>query len=1770
MNNPGELDIGPLTWVKGEIDLALSRAGEALKLFAETAASAGGSAPPDLTQLKSAQANLHQAQGALTIVGLDGITQFSETIEQVLAALGNGTLSISPQLVDLCQRALGAVTMYLDDLVDGAPDQALRLLPIYRELMAMRGVAEASPADLFFPDLSLRPPRREREPEALAPEALTARLKAARLGFQRGLLKWLKGEAKGLTEMRNSVAVIEFTQSQPAARAFWWITLAFLDALVAGGVPVDAGVKRLCARIDAQIAKLLEGSPKVAERLNREALYYVATATASTEHIECVRAAYRLDGLVPATATPSEAQAAHLTRLPQLRAMRDTLVATKDEWDRYSSGIAGALPPFHGYARQLAEQGQALGQMDLARLVAAINAIASMLRNAPGANNADVALEIATALLLAENALEGFERLGVDFARQVDVMAGRLNALLRGEPLATLQSMELPQLDEISRRAQERLLMRQVGREILGNLAVIEQALDAFFRDHSRAERLAALSMPLKQVEGALAILGETRAVEVLGECTRQVAEFSRAAQTVNQQDCEALAKKLSALGFFVEQLQHGPADLDAILNPACTAAATAAVVTTQIPKMAQISEMAQMTRTAIGALRLSPEDEGLRTEIRQHLETIRDDAGQISNADIEEQAAVAIEALESASPESAVAQLEQAVDQLVPLIPPPPIPSPDSARLAAASSEVIDAELLAIFLEEAHEVLATTSEYLQRSLDQPNDHEALRIIRRAFHTLKGSGRMVGLSELGESAWAVEQVMNHWLRQELDATLALHQMLKTAKALFSDWVARLESGDTRPALAASATIAELHALCEQLRSGREPPAAQLAPPPIDAEKPLPETMEPAPVDDRVIIGELRLTPTVYDIYLTEACAHLATLQRELPALQQASPSREMIRAGHTLGGISGTLGIGAVSMLARSLEAALERFAASSALPNEKQGELLEHAVDILDSMLAAFAIRLMPKPEAGLIEALDHLSLVLVPPARSVIEQPAAAPVTAAEEAAAPFVDARRKLRIHDDIDAQLLPVFLEEGADLLREIGAELRTWRAAPEDRETARHLKRLLHTLKGGARMAGAMRMGELVHGIETRLVQGTRSGRPAPAFLDEIDTFFDRALTMLDNLMQHGGAQPAAADTIESAQAEAAPAEEIAFEDAASSDSAEAAAQRAHLRVRAELVDQLINEAGEMTIARGRIEAEMRELKSSLLDLTENVIRLRQQLREVEIQAESQMQSQISQMQEAQQQFDPLEMDRFTRFQELTRMMAESVNDVTTVQHSLLRNLDHANAALGAQARLNRELSQALMGVRTVPFNSIIDRLYRVVRQVAKELDKRVNFDLRGAQIELDRSVLEKMVGPLEHLLRNAIAHGIESRVERRAAGKADIGEVTLTLTQQGNEVVIELADDGAGLDFSRIRAKAIEHGLLGAEQEVEERRLTQFIFLPGFSTATQLSELAGRGIGMDVVKAETTALGGRIEVNSQPGQGTRFRIYLPLTLAVAQALLIRTGNRAYALPSTMVEQVMELKPDAAASIRAAAGTDWLDTHYPWHYLAHLLGDPATQPAAARRHWILLLKGGEQHLALEVDSLIGNQEIVVKNIGPQLARVPGITGATVLNDGEIAPILNPFALVSRKIQVAQADDKRMSDAAPAEASIAPMVMVVDDSLTVRHIIGRLLTREGYQVITAKDGVDALDQLLDCIPAVMLVDIEMPRMDGFDLTRNIRGDARLKDVPIIMITSRIAEKHRNYAKEIGVNEYLGKPYDDAELLRLIANFVARQGMRVPAKT
>jgi chemosensory pili system protein ChpA (sensor histidine kinase/response regulator) len=1577
--NAAAFDTGTLSWVKDEIDLALERAGEALARHA--------AAPDETRALADARGHLHQACGALAIVGLAGVTLCAEAVEARLAELaapdhGRDVVAVAAA----AGTALAALRRYLDELMAGHPDQPLRLYPAYRALALAAGLPEPAPLALFHPDLARLPPRRDPMPPP-AP----ARLKALRLGCARGLAKWRAGEARGLTEMRNAIAHVEQGLAQPAERALWWIALAWFDAQPA---PADA----LLAGLDEQLAALADGRAETAPPALMTALLYdIAVAPPGGELLESVRACYRLADLIPA---------ANLGVETRREACRAPLATAMAEWERFAQGAAIALMRFHDVALLLAAAAKESNDAELARLAAAIADFAAWLRQQPERADAALAMEVASALVLVEDAIEQEGARGPAaeplFAAEVDAQTGRLDAL-RGTQVGAGDTAPVRQ------RWREQLLIAQVAGEIRVNLDAIEPLLDDHFKAGGPPPPRALAS--LHQVAGAFRLLDEEAAARV---ATAVEARLTAA-------DFAAVAERLAALGQFAASLARG-----------------------------------QPERALLAAL--------------------------------DEETAV----------------------------PPEPTFVTESPSTPASGG---DAELLAIFTEEAREVLAALAAAQPALAANPTDREALTAIRRGFHTLKGSGRMVGLDALGEAAYAMEHLLNRRLDERAPADAALQSLIDDARGLFARWTAALESGQATP------NADDFLARCAELAGGAVAPAPTLT------------LVKPEPPPETVDIGELKLSPTLFKLYVEEAGGHVATLRREL-AGPAAAPSRELIRAAHTLAGISAGTGFPAVQALAHALENALVRHSLARAMPGEDARMLLARAVGALEGMVGAIAERRAPANEADLATRLETLT-----------PETAAAPAPAVS----PLAE-RRQSRPADEVDPQLAALFLEEADEQLRQLDADLRAWRAAPAQADIGRRMARLLHTFKGGARMCGAMGIGELAHSMETRIEQALAEEGASAAVLDGLDVSLGRASHLVAALRQPAATPaPAPAPAPRAAPAESPPTPAVGEGGPA-----------VLLRVRADLIDRLVNEAGEMAIARGRIEGSLKNAKGALLDLAENIARLRGQLREFEIHAETSMQSRLGTSEAQGRDFDPLEFDRFTRLQELTRMMAESVNDVATVQHALLRQTEIAGEALAAQSRQNRELSHALLRARMVPFSTVVERLHRVVRQTAKELGLQANLDIQGGDTPVDRNVLERMLAPLEHLLRNAVAHGIEPAEVRVAAGKPALGQIVLSIVPSDNDIALSLADDGAGLDLAAIRRRAVERGLLAADAPVDDAALTELIFRPGFSTAATVSEIAGRGVGLDVVRDEVAQLGGRIEVGARAGQGTRFDIVLPLTLAVIPVMLVRAAGQHWAIPVAMVEEARELDAEETAARRAAGGVTRNGRLYPWHDMTQLFGLVPTAPSATA--WQLLLKSGAEQLALEVEALTQNQEVVVKPVGEQLARVPGLTGATVLPDGAVALIVNPVALVQRLNAAAAVTGifRPGSFAAavpPAPTFAAPTVMVVDDSLTVRKITGRLLERAGYRVMTAKDGIDALEQLEHRRPDAILADIEMPRMDGFELVRALRDDARLAATPVIMITSRIADKHRQVAAELGVRHYLGKPYDEDALLALLAELTGK---------
>nr|WP_312412549.1 Hpt domain-containing protein [Comamonas sp.] len=1035
----------------------------------------------------------------------------------------------------------------------------------------------------------------------------------------------------------------------------------------------------------------------------------------------------------------------------------------------------------------------------------------------------------------------------------------------------------------------------------------------------------------------------------------------------------------------------------------------------------------------------------------------------------------------------------------------------------------------------------------------------------------------------------------------------------------------------QPAAAAEAEApAELPVHAETQAHPEAPADAQAealapVPAPSDTEPPA-DAQEPAEVAN--VLG---VSPALFNVYLAEAENWSHNLEKVLYAWAQA-PNRnfpeDAIAYAHSLAGSSSTVGFSSLSELARSLEHALSHIhnfsnpevswlntcqAAGSEirkLLHQLAAGFVKPASEIVVQDLEDIAnqeINSQLHPPYGMAEfdlEPSGLGELREHPARAAEPARAFAAAAAVPAAALPDLLELRNddaIEVVDVIDPDLFLIFEEEAQELLPKLGGALREWSSDPQYLPPRGEVLRHLHTLKGSARLAGAMRLGEMSHRMESEVEDiGTENltGQDIEILLARYDGLQQEFVGLQErgNQVLAEGALPQqapAATEMGEVVAEVAASTPAAQESASAeqalqaADAADASAGVQHkplmlrmapvraaagqsVRVRSQLLDRLVNEAGEVLIARSRLDMRLSNIRSSIKDMSSNLERLRTLLRDVEMQAESQMQSRMALAKDSDSGFDPLEFDRFTRVQELTRMMAESVNDVGTVQRNLQRTAEGAEDDLIAQGRQARELQRDLLRTRMVEFDSISERLYAIVRQISKELGKQVKLDITGASIEIDRGVLDRVTPAFEHLLRNSVAHGIETPEERKAQGKQPVGTIAIDVRQEGNDIAVSIHDDGAGLQLEAIRRKAMQSGLITADEPLDVDKAAQLIFAPGFSTATEVSELSGRGIGMDVVRTEIQSLGGHIVTTSETGKGTRFQMVMPLTTAVTQVVMMRAGDLKFGVPANLVEYVRRV-PKALIEQAHANGvyTD-NEQELPYYFAGALLqGHLRSQEEPEKTSAVVILRSATKRLAVHVDEVLGNQEVVVKNLGPQLARLPGLAGMSVLASGAIVLIYNPVALYT--VYGQQIADRIAEAAVRPEVAKAPvrelaeqvvqtpLVLVVDDSITVRRVTQRLLQREGYRVALAADGLQALDRLREERPVMVLSDIEMPRMDGFELVREIRADAAMKDLPVVMITSRIADKHREHAASLGVDHYLGKPYADEVLLSLVRQCV-----------
>jgi chemosensory pili system protein ChpA (sensor histidine kinase/response regulator) len=1762
--------------VAKELNATLNDARASLEGYAER--------PDQREHLEKCADQLHSAHGVLRLVEVYGAALLAEEMEHVTRYLMSSGSDQKRQVdgLDALMRAMVQLPTYLERVLSGGRDLALVLLPLLNDLRSVRGSPLLSEGTLLL--LNLKSDQNAKPQLTQGEQSISVAQWARRLRprFQIGLLGYIRGErtVQNLEILAKVTEKLEQVATTQPVFQLWWVVGAILEAVRANGLEGSATLKRLLGQADRQIKALYElGEGRYCEDppidLLNNLLYYVARATTSGGRIAAVRASFKLAELLPVDDTiehERESLSAPSVKLMRTvaAAIKEDLSKVKDVLDifvRRGGGQSAELLPQLELLKKISDTLGVLGLGELRQRVQdEILALTQIVADGKPPPEESL-VRVASVLLSVEDSLDD-----------------QLVRLILPAPSADVAADFPPDLDHEFRQVSEAVL-----RECIVNLARIKEAVSTAVQKPNEFSPQGLDNVPqlLRGITAGLLMLGKGRAVELMDAIGAQVRKLIEpGAPAPDSIRLERVADAIVSIEYYMETLQNGRTDPWYMLDNA---------------EMCLKTLSDDDTLSRLPNLNLSS-SEAAKTVALDPTETI------------------------------AMERTKRAHAATNPLI---VVPEP----------EAVDPQFVELFIEEAKEEIASVQKTFPLWDQNPMDFEPLSSLRRSFHTLKGSGRMVGARSIAEFAWSIENLLNRIIDKTLSRTPGMMGLLRSAVAALPQLVEQLETGRQ-----ISAPIEALMSRAFAFADGRDPEQVKASVAPEDRAGSDANSATTSWGGVTAVPLKPEMDPALHEIYSKETSSHLSEIREYLSKRAEQPAPHELpetvYRAIHTLSGSSKMAEARHGIRITEPLNHVMRKVFDSGQGLSDSGLATLEHSVRAIENVLShinestgffsdqpALLTRLRDlesEVDAMLARAASDSGASAMMPALTI---PPAEATRPAEEAAQ--VPAQEPAHA-EEFDREIANIYSEEATELLESAQVSLSVWNKDRHDKQPVAELQRQLHTLKGGARMAGISAMGDLSHELETLVLQIDSGAVPGndhahavmQTSLDELSRMRDSVSTgtlpgnARDLIAQIRGlaapetAAPAAPAAVTSAAAVPAPVAAAAPTPApalapapapapapvpapAARVAAAPPAARAPLperspepaaanedvpalemssapilpgreaapvervemaRVDADLLDTMLNNAGEVSIFRARLDQQVNSIDFNLAELARTVIRLKEQLRGLEIETEAQVLHRHQDTEPRRDDFDPLELDRYSALQQFSRALAETSGDVASIQGLLETLTREAQSLLTQQARVITELQNSLMRTRMVPFQRHVQRLTRLVRQAANDTGKRAELAVQGAAAELDRQMLERMVAPLEHMLRNSVVHGIETPDRRTLLGKPDVGRISISLERDGAEIVVVVADDGAGINVKLIREKAVALGLIDAHAKLTDEEAVQLILEPGFSTAGHVTQAAGRGVGMDVVATEVKKLGGGLFIDSTFGKGSRFTIRLPFTLAISQALIVRVAEETYALPLATVEGVVRLPRNIVARHLAKDATlfEYGGQKYRFQHLGSFVGLGATRlPDLDVSMSVVLIRAGEHSTALVTDELIGSREIVVKSLGPQISAIRGIAGATILGDGRIVLILDMGSLVRSEWR-----------ARPTETAVLDQrdrrtfALVVDDSITVRRVTQRLLERNGMRVLTAKDGVDAVSLLQENLPDIILLDIEMPRMDGYEVAAHVRNDPRLKHIPIVMITSRVSEKHRARAIELGVDDYLGKPYQESQLLDAIEPLVNRR--------
>jgi len=780
-------------------------------------------------------------------------------------------------------------------------------------------------------------------------------------------------------------------------------------------------------------------------------------------------------------------------------------------------------------------------------------------------------------------------------------------------------------------------------------------------------------------------------------------------------------------------------------------------------------------------------------------------------------------------------------------------------------------------------------------------------------------------------------------------------------------------------------------------------------------------------------------------------------------------------------------------------------------------------------------------------------------------------------------------------EIDEEMLEIFALEADDLVQNINVNLKTLEKAPNDRKALLEVRRSAHTLKGSAGIVGLKRLSQIAHRIEdlldflaekeigcseeifelllasTDCFEALARDEKSAALAGKISQIyknFDVTMARLQTEDEFNS------DILQLETETVTPPVQPVVSEAATEENFKGGAtqNRSVVRVSLEKLDDLVKIVSGLVVSRSVFERRIAELDRQISELHNSTRRLQRSTSKLEIEFEADMlgganlyqtsnnqAGQINRFAEGNSNdFDLLELDKYTEFHQTTRELVETTNDTFAINSQLDLIKSNFESLFDNQRRLIEDLQEKLLRLRMVSFNSLSVRLHRTVRVTCDEEEKIADLFIEGERLEVDTQILDCLIEPLLHLLRNAVAHGIEQPEMRRLLGKPERGKITLRVSSEKTHILVAVFDDGRGISAGALREKAVKGNFISSAKagKLSDEEAFELIFLPGLTTAEQLSQVAGRGVGMNIVKANIARCQGTISISSEAQKGTSFTLRVPMTSAVARVVLVKVDNQSFAFPINLVKHFTEISAESAAE-KTGKTMRLGDKNYTVFHLNNLLSASVSPSISDKTHVpVLLLETVENSFALIVDEIIKTEEIVIKQLGAPLQNTSELLGATILSDGSVVPVLDLiYLLQTKQTKTVPAVSK------PAEAKTQTIVMIIDDSPSVRHVTSNLVKNAGLLPVIARDGLEALEILQRAreLPHVILTDIEMPRMDGYEFLASLKRQETLRKIPVVMITSRTSDKHRRKAIELGAAEYLTKPFDDKFLINKINNLV-----------